>query len=101
MLLLLNVAIPSLPEAKPYLEAHMQFLNTHFERGFFKWFGAYLPAGSGGFAVIEAPDLQTAQEVLSQDPLTARKLCVNELREIKSGRIQGEFFATLAQASKA
>lgn len=43
MYFLLNVTIPSLENAKPHLQGHMEFLNKHFDTGFFKMFGPYLP----------------------------------------------------------
>ncbi len=90
MFFLLNVTIPSLDKAKPYLKGHMEFLNSHFESGFFKMFGPYLPAGTGGYAVIEAASLKQAEEILSEDPLTQNSACSNELHEISLGKISGE-----------
>jgi uncharacterized protein YciI len=90
MYFLLNVTIPSLEKAKPHLQGHMEFLNNHFDSGFFKMFGPYLPGGTGGYAVIEASSLKEVEETLAADPLTKANACSNEIHEIALGRISSD-----------
>ena len=87
MYFLLNVTIPSLEKAKPHLQGHMEFLDKHFDTGFFKMFGPYLPGGTGGYAIIEAASLKEVEETLADDPLTKAHACSNEIHEIALGKI--------------
>lgn len=93
MLILLNVTITSEEIAKKNLEGHGRFLNENFDKGFFKWFGPYLPMGTGGFAIIEAESIEAALKVLENDPLTRNGGCVNELHEVKSTRFSSDLTA--------
>ena len=96
MLFLLNVTIPLLSKAEPYLKGHMEFLNSRFESGFFKMFGPYLPGGTGGYAIIEADSEEKALEVLKEDPLTRAGECSNELHAVALGRISDSLLSMTA-----
>ena len=52
MKFLVDVRITDREAAKPYLPAHLEYLNRHFENGDFILFGAYVH-GEGGMLIAQ------------------------------------------------
>ena len=60
MKFLVDVRITDREVAKPYLPAHLEYLNRHFENGDFILFGAYVH-GEGGMLIAQSESPEKRQ----------------------------------------
>lgn len=68
MKFLVDVRITDREAAKPYLPAHLEYLNRHFENGDFILFGAYVH-GEGGMLIAQSELIDSLNLLLQADPL--------------------------------
>lgn len=70
----------SLEEVDKHLKAHIEFLNKYREKKVFILAGRKLPR-SGGIIIVNVPDRESLDNVLSEDPFMSNKLADFDITE--------------------
>lgn len=85
MKFLVDVRITDREAAKPYLPAHLGYLNRHFENGDFILFGAYVQ-GEGGVLIAQSESIDSLNLLLQADPLKKGNCATWETLEFRVAR---------------
>ena len=85
MKFLVDVRITDREAEKPYLPAHLEYLNRHFENGDFILFCAYVH-GEGGMLIAQSESIHSLNLLLQADPLKKGNCATWEKFEFRVAR---------------
>lgn len=77
--------IVTLEEAAPFLDAHMAFVGTYYEKGFFMASGPKVPR-TGGVILAQASSKEAIEALVQEDPFIQHKVARYTITEFHPRR---------------
>ena len=85
-----DFAATMMEDEKAVFAAHWERLQRLYAEGTVNLAGPTLGRTNTGIAIIEAPDEQTAHQLMAEDPTIASGLCRGELRGFHVALLRGD-----------
>ncbi|WP_165008497.1 YciI family protein [Neisseria yangbaofengii] len=86
---LINVSVTPSETADQYRQAHLDFLNRHFEQGTFLLFGRF-EASAGGLIIAKAESEANLHALLAQDPYMIHGVAQCDIQAFHVGKISAD-----------